>query len=100
MVLRFLFALLVGFILGAGAMVYLAQSGAGDLVIRRTEVVQDLERRLRETELARDQLGRNLEDIAARAARMEQSFNELERRYRDLSTERSRPPEPEREPRT
>ena len=40
-VVRFLFVLLLGFILGVGATLYLIHSGAGDLVIRRTEAVQD-----------------------------------------------------------
>lgn len=87
-VMRFLFALLLGFVVGAGTTLYLVQSGTGDLFIRRTEVVQDLERRLREVELQRDQLGRALEDMSARATRMETAFGELERRFRALDTER------------
>lgn len=83
-VIRFLFALLLGFILGAGTLLWLMQSGTGDLFIRRAEVVQDLERRLREVELQRDQLGRTLEDVSARAARMEQAFGALERRFGTL----------------
>jgi len=81
---RFLFALLLGFILGAGATLYLIQSGAGDFVIRRTETVQDLEHRLRDVETQRDQLGRQLDDVVGRAGRMEAAFGELERRFRDL----------------
>jgi hypothetical protein len=69
-VMRFLFALLLGVILGAVGMAYLLQSGAGDFFIRRTEAVQDLERRLA--------------DVVGRAARMEQSFSDLERRFRAL----------------
>ena len=91
-VIRFLFALLLGFLLGAGTVGYLVQSDAGNLVIRRSEAVQDLERRLREAELARDQLGRNLEDVATRAARMEQSFHELERRFQEMDAGREKPP--------
>lgn len=87
-VIRFLFALLLGFIVGAGTMVYLVQSGAGDFVVRRAEAVQDLERRLREVELQRDQLGRSLEDVSARASRMEGAFADLERRFRELSAAR------------
>lgn len=83
-VIRFLFALLLGFVLGAGATVYLVQSGAGDLVIRRAEVVQDLERRLREVEQQRDQVGRQLEDMVNRSGRMESAFGELERRFHDM----------------
>lgn len=81
---RFLFALLLGVILGAAGMLYLIHSGAGDFVIRRTDAVQDLERRLRDVETQRDQLGRQLDDVIGRAGRMESAFGELERRFRDL----------------
>ena len=91
-VLRMLFTLLLGFVLGAGTMLWLVRSETGDLLVRRTEVVQDLERRLREVELQRDQLGRTLEDVNARASRMEQAFNDLERRFRGIDATR-----PERE---
>ena len=47
-VIRFLFALLLGFMLGTGSVLYLIHSGAGDFMIRRTEPVQDLERRFGE----------------------------------------------------
>ena len=89
-VIRFLFALMLGFLVGAGSVLYLIHSGAGDFVIRRTEPVQDLERRLREVELQRDQLGRQLDDVVNRASRMETSFAELERRFRELERETGR----------
>jgi hypothetical protein len=90
-VFRFLFALLLGFVLGGGTVVYLIHSGAGDFLIRRTEPVEDLERRLRDVELQRDQLGRQLDDVAGRAGRMEAAFAELERRFHDLQRERDAP---------
>jgi len=96
--IRFLFVLLLGFILGAGTALYLVQSGAGDFLIRRTEAVQDLERRLREVELQRDQLGRQLEDVNARAQRMETSFGDLERRFRELDAARSAGAQPSAQP--
>ena len=83
-VIRFLFALLLGFVLGAGSSLYLIHSGAADFVIKRTEAVQDLERRLHEVELQRDQLGRQLEDVVTGAGRMEAGFTELERRFHEL----------------
>jgi len=86
-VIRFLFALLLGFLLGAGTTVYLIKTGAGDLVIRHAEVVQDLERRLREVEQQRDQVGRQLEDMVARSAKMENAFSELERRFHEMERE-------------
>jgi ABC-type phosphate transport system auxiliary subunit len=90
-VVRFLFALLLGLLLGAGGTLYLMHSGAGDFVIRRTEVVQDLERRLHDVEQQRDQLGRQLDDVIGRAGRMESSFGELERRFRELQQQLDAP---------
>jgi hypothetical protein len=86
-VIRFLFALLLGFILGTGTVLYMIHSGAGDFMIRRTEPVQDLERRLRDVEQQRDQLGRQLDDVMARASRMEAAFADIERRFHDLQRE-------------
>ncbi len=86
-VIRFLFALLLGFVIGAGTTLWLVHSEAGDLVIRRTEVVQDLERRLREVEDQRDKLGRQADDFARRFERMEGAFNDLEKRYRTQAEE-------------
>lgn len=93
-VLRFLFALLLGVVLGVAGTGYLLQSGAGDFLIRRTDAVQDVERRLRDVETQRDQLGRQLEDVISRAGRMEAAFTELERRFRELDHE----PEAKRAP--
>jgi uncharacterized coiled-coil protein SlyX len=84
-IVRYLFVLLVGFLAGAGTMVWLANSGTGDLIIQRTAVVQDLEKRLREMEQERDRLGRQLEDVVARSERMQGSFEELERRFKDMA---------------
>jgi hypothetical protein len=88
---KYLFAFLVGVLIGAGATGYLIQSDAGNLLVRRTEVVQDLERRLRDMEEQRNQLNRQLEDVVARAGRMEQAFGELERRFKGLAEERGTP---------
>jgi hypothetical protein len=95
-IVRFLFALLLGFMLGAGTVFWLIHSGAGDFAIRRTEAVQDLERRLRDMEQQRDQLGRQLEDVVSRAGRMEAAFADVERRFRELQgrVEGNRPPGP------
>ncbi len=84
---RVLFALLLGFLLGGSSVLYLIHSGAGDFLIRRTEPVQDLERRLRDVELQRDQLGRQLDDVVGRAGRMEAAFADLERRFHELEHE-------------
>jgi hypothetical protein len=88
-VIRYLFVLLLGILLGAGATVYLIESDAGNLLVRRTEVVQDLQRRLDGAEEQRNQLSRQLEDVVARAGRMEQAFTELERRFRSMGDDRA-----------
>jgi hypothetical protein len=93
-VMRFFFALLLGILIGAGGTAYLIQSDAGNLLVRRTEVVQDLERRLREMETQRDQLGRQLEDVANRAGRMEQAFTELEKRFHGMADDHPAAPPP------
>jgi chromosome segregation ATPase len=86
-VIRFLLALLLGFVAGVGASGYLVQSGAGDLVIRRTPAVQDLQRRLEEVEQQRNQLARQLTDVVERSGRMETSFSALEKRFHELETQ-------------
>jgi len=86
-IVRVLFALLLGFILGVGTTVWMLESGAGVAFLRATEPVQDLERRLHDMEQQRDQLARQLEDVVARAGRMEASFTDLERRFHDIQRE-------------
>jgi len=87
--MRLLLALLVGVAIGAGGALYLVRSGGADLFVGRTERVEDLERQLRDAELQRDQLGRQLNDVVARAGRMEAAFADLERRFHDLETARA-----------
>jgi len=86
--MQFLFALLLGVLLGAGGTVYLIQSDAGNLLVRRTDVVQDLQRRLDGAEEQRNVLSRQLEDVVTRAGRMEQAFTDLERRFRAMDADR------------
>lgn len=101
-IVRFLFALLLGFVVGSGVTLWFVQSGGGDLLIRKTDVVQDLERRLRENEEQRNALSRQLEDVLNRATRMEASFGDLERRFRDITAakdaEEKAAPTPTQEP--
>jgi ABC-type transporter Mla subunit MlaD len=87
-VIRYLFALMLGALIGAGGTIYVIQSDAGNLLVRRTDVVQDLERRLRGMEQQRDQLNRQLEDVVARSGRMEQAFDDLEHKFKTLDEER------------
>lgn len=91
---RILLALLLGYLLGVGTALYGLHAGAGDFVIKKTEVVQDIERRLRDSESQRDQLGRQLNDMISRSEKMEKSFTDLERKFQDM--ERTRPNEPTR----
>jgi chromosome segregation ATPase len=97
-VIRYLFALMLGVVLGVVGTIYLIQSNAGNLLVRKTDVVQDLERRLQGMEQQRDQLNRQLEDVVSRAGRMEQAFTELERRFRGLNDERPAAPSPQPPP--
>ena len=96
-VIRFLFALLLGFVIGAGTALWLVQSGAGDFMIRRTAVVQDLELKVRDLEQQRDRFTRIFEDLTARTNRMEQTFQDFDRRQREPAAER--PPAPPPAPR-
>lgn len=91
---RTLLALLLGYLLGIGSAIYGLHAGAGDFVIRKTEIVQDIERRLHDSETQRDQLGRQLSDMVTRAGKMEQSFTDLERKFQEM--ERARNVEPPR----
>ncbi len=84
----FLFALLLGIVIGFGASIYVVQSEAGNVLVRKTDVVQDLERRLQGMEQQRDALGRQLEDVVGRAGRMEAGFTELEKKFRAMADER------------
>jgi hypothetical protein len=99
-VMWFLFALLLGIVIGFGASVYVVQSEAGNVLVRRTDVVQDLERRLQGMEQQRDALGRQLEDVAGRASRMEASFMDLEKKFRAISDERNAGAPPAQAPST
>jgi len=98
-VIRYLFVLMVGLVAGAAGTLYVATSGAGDMVIRRTDIVQDLERRLGEMELQRDQLGRQLEAMEASHAKLEKTFDDLTARFQRLATAaESAPPSPPARP--
>src|SRR4029077_17819370 len=47
-VIRFLFALLLGFVIGAGTTLWLVHSDAGEVVVRGHEGVEDIQRPLRQ----------------------------------------------------
>ena len=81
---RMLFTFMVGAVAGAGGMGWLFYSGAADFVLKTAPVVQDLETRLEEVEGQRNQLGRQLEDLAKRSGESEARFKALEQRLRSL----------------
>jgi uncharacterized protein (DUF3084 family) len=89
--MRTLAVFLLGLFVGAAGMGYLVGSGAGDLIIRRTESVQELQRRLGDSEQQRDQLRRQLDDVVGRAGRMEASFADLEHRFKELQQQLDQP---------
>lgn len=93
-VIRFLFALLLGFVIGTGTALWFVQSGAGDFMIRKTAVVQDLELKVRDLEQQRDRLTRTFEDLTARTNRIEQAFQDIDRRQREPAVERVPVPPP------
>jgi hypothetical protein len=96
--LRYTFVLLLGIALGALGTIYLVRSDAGNILVQGTDVVKDLQRRLAGVEEQRNILSRQLEEIVSRSARMEQAFNDLERKFRGLTDERGTPAAPEQPP--
>jgi hypothetical protein len=91
---RLLTAWVVGVAMGAGGVLWFFYSGNADVVIGSSEVVQALERRLEDVEEQRNQLARQLEDVAGRFERLDQSFGALEQRYRDVADAARREPPP------
>jgi hypothetical protein len=82
---RFVMGLLLGILIGAGGVWWLMSSGAADFMLRTSHYVQDLERRVEEFGEQRAQLARQLEDMEGRLGKMADSYEALERRFRDLA---------------
>jgi len=95
---RALVTFVLGAVVGAAGAGWLFYSGAGDLMLKRGSVVQDLERRLDEVEAQRDQLGRSLEDVVRRAEESETRFRGLEQRLQSMIAAAERRPAPEPPP--
>jgi len=91
-VIRYLFVLLIGALLGAFGVSFALQKGYGDFFIKNAPAVADLERRLDGMEQERNRLGRQLESVEGRAAKMEKLFAELEGRFRGLQDGGTPPP--------
>jgi TolA-binding protein len=85
-VIRYLFVLLIGALLGAAGVGFALQKGYGDFFIKPAPVVAELQRRLDGMEQERNRLARQLESVEGRAAKMEKLFADLESRFRGLST--------------
>jgi hypothetical protein len=101
MILRILFAFLLGFLVGAVGAGFLVTSPAGNYliapVIAANPRVQELETKVRAAEEQRATVGRQLEKVSDRMEQMGQRFEELQRRFEAMQrpvagTERSAPP--------
>jgi uncharacterized membrane protein len=85
-VIRYLFVLLIGALLGAAGLGFALSKGHMDFLLKGAPIVNDLERRLDGMEQERNRLGRQLESVEGRAAKMEKLFADLEARFRGLSS--------------
>ena len=85
MILRILFAFLLGFILGAVGAGFLVTSPAGNYliapVIAANPRVQDLEAKIRAADEQRNAVSRQLDRITDRMEQMGQRFEDLQRRF-------------------
>ena len=88
MILKVLFAFLLGFILGAFGIGFLVTSGAGNYliapVIAANPRVQELESKIREVEDQRASLGRQLDKLSDRLEQIATRFEDLQRRFEAL----------------
>jgi len=99
MILRILFAFLLGFILGAVGAGLLVTSPAGNYliapVIAANPRVQELETKVRAADDQRVSVSRQLDRVTDRLEQMSQRFEELQRRFETMQHtggERSAPP--------
>ncbi len=85
MILKILFAFLLGFIVGAVGAGFLVTSPAGNYliapVIAANPRVQELETKVREAEEQRSTVSRQLERVTDRMEQMAQRFEDLQRRF-------------------
>src|SRR3954468_611000 len=87
MILKVLFAFLLGLILGAIGTGFLVTSGAGNYLIAANPRVQELEAKIREAEDQRAFVTRRLEDVAHTTERMASRFEELSEKFATLDRE-------------
>jgi hypothetical protein len=88
MILKILFAFLLGFVLGAVGAGFLVTSPAGNFliapVINANPRVQALETKIRDAEEQRASVGRQLDKVTDRMEQMSQRFEELQRRFESM----------------
>jgi hypothetical protein len=83
-VLRFVFGLLVGVIIGAVGTTYFFSTGGGDHLVATSPRVLRLEEDLRRVTQEREQVARKLEDTTVLIEKMTTKFADLERRFQAL----------------
>jgi uncharacterized coiled-coil protein SlyX len=85
MILKILFAFLLGFVLGAVGAGFLVTSPAGNYliapVIAANPRVQELESKVRAADEQRTSVSRQLDKVTDRMEQMGQHFEELQRRF-------------------
>lgn len=84
--LRFLFGLLIGAILGVGGTTYFFSSGGGDYLLASSQRVLRLEEDLRRADQERGAVAKKLEETTALLEKMEGKFTELERRFQTVES--------------
>ncbi len=93
MILRFLFGLLLGTILGSAATAFFLSSGGSDYLIATSPRVRQLEEDLRKSDQQGQYLTQRLEDFAGLMEKLEARFIELEKRYGNVLEESHQPAE-------
>ncbi|HEV8716602.1 MAG TPA: hypothetical protein VGX03_27765 [Candidatus Binatia bacterium] len=82
--LRFLFGLLIGAIIGAVGTTYFFSTGGGDHLVATSPRVLHLEEDLRRVTQEREQIAKKLEDTAALVDKLTTKFSDLEHRFQTL----------------
>jgi len=83
-VLRFLFGLLLGAVVGVGGTAYFFSTGGGDYLLASSPRVLHLEEDLRRVGQERELMTKKLEEITALVEKMTGNFTDLERRFQTL----------------
>ena len=90
-VLRFLFGLLLGAIIGAVGTAYFFSVGGGDHLVAASPRVLRLEEDLHRVTQEREQIAKKLEDTATLMEKMTTKFTDLERRFQTLESATRKP---------